>query len=68
MEPPTLLRLLPHRIAAGVNAKPIIFPAVADDVARLRLFLTTMHTEEQLLFSADLVNLQLKLPRKQLAW
>jgi 7-keto-8-aminopelargonate synthetase-like enzyme len=54
-------------LAAGVNAKPIIFPAVADDSARLRFFLTTLHTEEQLTFTADQIALQLELSRKQLA-
>lgn len=37
----------------GVNAKPIIFPAVANDAARLRFFLTSLHTEEQLTYTAD---------------
>lgn len=37
----------------SINAKPIIFPAVANDAARLRFFLTTLHTDEQLVFTAD---------------
>jgi 8-amino-7-oxononanoate synthase len=39
----------------GVNAKPIIFPAVADDAARLRFFLSALHTEEELTLTADLI-------------
>lgn len=39
----------------GVNAKPIIFPAVADDAARLRFFLSALHTEEELTRTADLI-------------
>ena len=37
----------------GINAKPIIFPAVANDAARLRFFLSTLHTEQELTFTAD---------------
>lgn len=37
----------------GINAKPIVYPAVAEDSARLRLFLSSTHTEEELLHSAD---------------
>ena len=37
----------------GINAKPIIFPAVANDAARLRFFLTALHTPEQLAYSVD---------------
>jgi len=39
----------------GVNAKPIIFPAVPNDAARLRFFMTALHTEEQLVYTADRV-------------
>jgi 8-amino-7-oxononanoate synthase len=37
-------RLLAH----GVHVQPIVYPAVANDGARLRFFLTTNHTEAQL--------------------
>ncbi|TNF25187.1 MAG: aminotransferase class I/II-fold pyridoxal phosphate-dependent enzyme [Deltaproteobacteria bacterium] len=37
----------------GINAKPIIFPAVANDAARLRFFLTTLHTPEQLEYTVN---------------
>lgn len=33
---------------AGINALPIIHPAVPDRLARIRFFLTTEHTEEQI--------------------
>ena len=39
----------------GINAKPIIFPAVANDAARLRFFMTSLHTEEQLVYTADAI-------------
>ncbi len=32
----------------GVNALPIIFPAVAEKAARLRFFITSLHTDEQI--------------------
>jgi 7-keto-8-aminopelargonate synthetase-like enzyme len=41
--------------AIGINAKPIIFPAVANDAARLRFFVTSLHTEEQLVYTADAI-------------
>ncbi|MGM0578617.1 MAG: aminotransferase class I/II-fold pyridoxal phosphate-dependent enzyme [Myxococcota bacterium] len=49
------LLLADRLLAQGINAKPIIFPAVANDAARLRFFLTTLHTEEQLRWTADCV-------------
>ncbi len=50
----------PASIAAGekgpgINAKPIIFPAVANDAARLRFFMTSLHTDEQLVYTADAI-------------
>ncbi|WP_417668116.1 aminotransferase class I/II-fold pyridoxal phosphate-dependent enzyme [Roseibium sp.] len=35
-------------LARGVNALPIIFPAVAEKSARLRFFMTSEHTAEQI--------------------
>lgn len=32
----------------GVNVKPIIYPAVAENAARLRFFITAIHTPEQI--------------------
>jgi 8-amino-7-oxononanoate synthase len=41
--------LLSHRLnEAGVNVQPIVYPAVADDAARLRFFLSSTHTDEEL--------------------
>ncbi len=37
----------------GINVQPIVYPAVADDAARLRFFLTCLHTEEQLARTAE---------------
>lgn len=35
-------------LAAGINALPIIHPAVPEGLARLRFFITSEHTEEQI--------------------
>jgi 8-amino-7-oxononanoate synthase len=35
--------------------QPIVYPAVADDSARLRFFLSSTHTDEQLLTTAEAV-------------
>jgi 8-amino-7-oxononanoate synthase len=37
----------------GINVQPIVYPAVADDAARLRFFLSSTHTEDQLVFTAE---------------
>ena len=46
--------LLSQRLAeAGVNVQPIVYPAVADNAARLRFFLSSTHTTEQLAQTAQ---------------
>ncbi|MCB9676639.1 MAG: aminotransferase class I/II-fold pyridoxal phosphate-dependent enzyme [Alphaproteobacteria bacterium] len=49
------LLLSQRLIEQGVNVQPIVYPAVADDAARLRFFLSSTHTEDQLRHSAELV-------------
>lgn len=49
------LQLSERLLDRGINAKPIIYPAVPDDAARLRFFLSSTHTEEQLLHTAELI-------------
>jgi len=39
----------------GVNVQPILYPAVEESAARLRFFLTSMHTEEQIRYAIDVV-------------
>ncbi len=39
----------------GINVQPIVYPAVADDSARLRFFLSSTHSEEQLVHTATCV-------------
>lgn len=42
------VKLTENLLARGVNALPIIFPAVPMKLARLRFFITADHTEEQI--------------------
>jgi 7-keto-8-aminopelargonate synthetase-like enzyme len=37
----------------GVNVQPILHPAVEESAARLRYFITALHTEEQLRYTVD---------------
>ena len=43
----------------GINVQPILYPAVEEDQARLRFFLSSLHKDEQLLKTADLVKNEL---------
>jgi len=53
--------VLSERLAdAGINVQPIIYPAVADDAARLRFFLSSTHSFEQLKWTAETVASLLK--------
>jgi 7-keto-8-aminopelargonate synthetase-like enzyme len=36
----------------GINVQPILYPAVADNAARLRFFLSALHSDEQLAWTA----------------
>ncbi|OBA70637.1 hypothetical protein A5641_12400 [Mycobacterium sp. 1554424.7] len=42
------LRLSDALTRRGINADPIVFPAVPEDEARLRFFVTSCHSEEQI--------------------
>lgn len=37
----------------GINVRPIIYPAVPDKAARLRFFISSTHTEEQIRFTVN---------------
>ena len=49
------LQLSKGLFARGVNVQPILYPAVEESAARLRFFLTSMHTEEQIRYAVDVV-------------
>ncbi len=48
-------RLSNQLLEAGINVQPIIFPAVEEKSARLRFFLSTMHTEEDFTYTLKTV-------------
>jgi len=49
------LMLSQRLVDQGINVQPIVYPAVSDDAARLRFFLSSTHTEEQLSWTAQRV-------------
>ncbi|MFD6356585.1 type I polyketide synthase [Nocardia tengchongensis] len=50
-------------LCRGINANPILYPAVPEDKARLRFFITTCHTEEQIRSTVKILAEELKLLR-----
>jgi 8-amino-7-oxononanoate synthase len=42
-------------IEDGINVQPIVYPAVPEDAARLRFFLSSTHTDEELIHTAERV-------------
>ena len=49
------LRLSQAMFARGVNVQPILYPAVEEKAARLRFFITSKHTEEQIRYTVDMM-------------
>ena len=47
------LRLSNRLKSDGINVQPILYPAVDESAARLRFFLTSEHTEEQIRFTVE---------------
>ena len=47
------LRLSNRLKSDGINVQPILYPAVDESAARLRFFMTSEHTEEQIRFAVD---------------
>src|SRR5690606_38611229 len=39
----------------GINVQPILYPAVEERAARLRFFITSTHTEEQIRYTVDCI-------------
>ena len=44
----------------GINALPIVHPAVEERASRLRFFITTNHTEEQIRFTIQVLAEELR--------
>ncbi len=49
----TCLSLANALFENGINVQPILYPAVAEDMARLRFFITKCHTQEQMKYTID---------------
>ena len=42
-------------LARGISVQPILAPAVSEETARLRFFITSLHSEEQIRHCVDAV-------------
>ena len=49
------LRLSRAMFERGVNVQPILYPAVEEEKARLRFFITSAHSEEQIRYTVDVL-------------
>lgn len=47
------LRLSQGLFERGINAQPILYPAVAENETRVRIFMTAVHSEEQIRSSVE---------------
>jgi 8-amino-7-oxononanoate synthase len=47
------LRLSTALLRRGINVNPILYPAVPEELARLRFFVTSCHSEEQIRFAVQ---------------
>jgi 8-amino-7-oxononanoate synthase/acyl carrier protein len=54
------LKLADRMVSQGVNVLPILYPAVEEAAARLRFFINSTHSEEQILFAVRLVEESLR--------
>jgi 8-amino-7-oxononanoate synthase len=49
----------------GINVQPIIYPAVEERAARLRFFMSSSHTDEQIKSTVEMVSKELKSLKKK---
>jgi 8-amino-7-oxononanoate synthase len=49
------MRLSRAMFARGVNVQPIVHPAVEESAARLRFFITSLHTEDQIRYTVKVL-------------
>lgn len=47
------LQLSRRMFESGINVQPILYPAVEESAARLRFFINSTHTNQQILFAVD---------------
>jgi 8-amino-7-oxononanoate synthase len=57
----TALKLSNALLKRGVNANPILYPAVPEDKARLRFFVTSCHADEQIRYTVKVLAEELEL-------
>jgi 8-amino-7-oxononanoate synthase len=54
------LRLSRALFAQGINVQPILHPAVEETAARLRFFITSLHNEDQIRYTVEMVAEELR--------
>ena len=54
------VKLSNNLLREGINVQPIIYPAVEERSARLRFFLSSLHTEEQVHKTIDALQSEIK--------
>ena len=57
------IRLTQALFRRGIQVQPILYPAVDEDAARLRIFLTCMHTDEQIRHAVAVIAEELRAVR-----
>ena len=50
----------------GINVQPILYPAVEEDQARLRFFLSSLHSPDQLLHTANVAKEELERLKREM--
>ena len=55
------MKLSEQLFAQGIYVQPVIYPAVKNNDARLRFFITSMHTEDQIKYTIDMLKKELKI-------
>ena len=61
------LRLSTALLRRGINVNPILYPAVPEELARLRFFLTSCHSEEQIRYAVAALAEELEALREPVA-
>ena len=56
------VRLSQQLLHRGINVQPMVAPAVSESASRLRFFMSTTHTEEQLRYAVEAVASLVKVP------
>jgi 8-amino-7-oxononanoate synthase/acyl carrier protein len=49
------LQLAEALFEQGINAQPILYPAVPEDETRIRIFMTSLHTEQQIRLAVEVI-------------